>query len=666
MKKFGTRVTACIKSYPGSRKKKKEEERQGREARAEEERKFRERRQRASEAAEDRSRITVPPSALQRDVGVAPSNRPMVDTVTRHQPRGLHTVNNAPVRPIRRKPLKEALESVNPLLAEDDPVNGIPTIYGAGSRYHEHSRPTTFRGSQQSLGQPTTTGESSESGALQPGVADAEDAPAELPLPRRRRRLPNRDVTRRQGRVFHGNELPEVLRIKYVSPTAVNPLTPRDEEDLHITPRSTNWDSTPSSPPTQQFHSNAPPVPALGEVVNGSIARRRARLSESTQEPEPSASSQTQIDERRVERNSLAEVLALPGYYGNGHLPLPAAIIITPDAGSSEADCGNERRSAAASNPSLPGHYLSVSASTECLTTTTSTTQERDISPASSLLSLPSYLYPGRLPRHLRTPTPSPQPSLLSIPTPRYSHTLSPASSLISLPSYLAPGRLPPSLRSSTLSLLSIATESSGTASLRRNLMRVLYEHALTHQRGGGGSGRDSMQSFSTSSSTREIFEGMVEVLANGGRERGSRVLEDVSEIGEGGEGEGGMGEEGGLESREIVGPVAYGVRATTSRDVLRRRGSRGNLRLESTVVGSHSVADAAQHTPSSAEERTSGSSVDVPRGADRDTVERVEVAEEWRRMVFTPSGQHVNPDIMTTVLAGVIEPGLGDFRIEF
>ena len=114
------------------------------------------------------------------------------------------------------------------------------------------------------------------------------------------------------------------------------------------------------------------------------------------------------------------------------------------------------------------------------------------------------------------------------------------------------------------------------------------------------------------------------------------------------------------------MGPVAYGVRATTSRDVLRRRASRENLRLETVAETRDSVVDELQHPSVNPDERESISSVDVLRDVDRDIIETDTMAEEWRRMFYTARGQDVNPDIMNTVLAGALESGFGDFSVGF
>ena len=246
--------------------------------------------------------------------------------------------------------LQEAIVSINPLTQEDVPIDGRPTIYGDGSRYHDYSRPDTFTIAKHPSGQPLENpriGKQSSqnssnlhvpiSAHSQPTADESADWP---PPPSRFNDYGN---PKRQGRVFHISELPSPLRAGHISRyTPMTPHSARDEEDLHLIPRS---QVTQYSTSTSFQRHTKPEVQQLGETINASINRRRARQARRESEsgsltipPRPQRASNTSSfvtsaanpasgadNEIRTLRNGTSTLVAMPGRYSTSQLPLPTS-----------------------------------------------------------------------------------------------------------------------------------------------------------------------------------------------------------------------------------------------------------------------------------------------------------------------------------------------------
>ena len=175
----------------------------------------------------------------------------------------------------QRNMRNQTLLHINPISTEDVPLglDGKPASWGPGSRFHAYSQPVTFRSPERSGGPPAIPRQSSERFStpgleildnLQLATEAGETGQPEWPLPMQS--LRNHHQIKRLGRIWSDIDLPELLRVTYVTAdTPSNPLSPQDEEDLHITPRSSGF---------------YPPM-----------------------------------NEHRVRRNMSAELLSLPGHY---------------------------------------------------------------------------------------------------------------------------------------------------------------------------------------------------------------------------------------------------------------------------------------------------------------------------------------------------------------
>ncbi|KAG7008177.1 hypothetical protein G7Y79_00006g017970 [Physcia stellaris] len=242
-----------------------------------------------------------------------------------------------------------------PLLTDDIPLDGIPTLHGDGSRFHQYSRPETFGGSSQAhedhpiqaARDPFKRPKNPVPLTLQSLEEEEEEATAR---PKNATQFGSNDKTKRQGRVFHDSELPPSLRIGYTDPadTPVTPLSPRDEADLHFTsppsiPRpATHIRPPPDLPTPPQNYSDPDLAHSISDLhlyrnvqpdaVNPDDfltpplpIPRRASISSTI--PSPSTGRWSNYLSRhdqdpRLHRNISAELLSLPGHHGDGHLPL--------------------------------------------------------------------------------------------------------------------------------------------------------------------------------------------------------------------------------------------------------------------------------------------------------------------------------------------------------
>lgn len=290
------------------------------------------------------------------------SHNPKVSELPEHE----HIVSNAGEDALRqyerdtyaahKAKLHETMLAVNPLFADDIPLDGIPTLHGDGSRFHRYSLPDTFGGSSQSnehhriqaARDPIKRPKNPVPVTLQ-SLEEAEEEEATT-RPKNTTQFGSNDKAKRRGRIFYDSELPAPLRIGYTDPanSPVTPLSPRDEAALHFTsPPFFGRSATPFRPPPRLptssqnrsdpdlAHSISDPHPhrsvqSDAENPDNLLTpplpiTRRASISSTI--PSPSTGRWSNYLSRHdqdphLHRNISAELFSLPGHYGDGHLAL--------------------------------------------------------------------------------------------------------------------------------------------------------------------------------------------------------------------------------------------------------------------------------------------------------------------------------------------------------
>ena len=255
--------------------------------------------------------------------------------------------------------LHKTILAVNPLSSDEIPLDGIPTLHGDGSRFHQYSRPDTFGGPSQSKehGQiqaardPFKRPRNPVPFTLQSLEEEEEEATTR---PQNATQFDSNVKAKRQGRVFHDSELPAPLRIGYtdLADKLVTPLSPRDEADLHFTPPP--FIRRPAPPLRPPPRLPTPPQNRSDPDLAHSISDPRLHRSLQSDEVNPDdfltpplpttrrASISSTIPSTSTGRwstdylsrhdqdpplhhNTSTELLSLPGHYGNGHLALTSS-----------------------------------------------------------------------------------------------------------------------------------------------------------------------------------------------------------------------------------------------------------------------------------------------------------------------------------------------------
>lgn len=416
--------------------------------------------------------------------------------------------------------LRDTLLAVNPLLADDAPLDGIPTLHGDGSRFHQYSRPDTFSGPSQSNEQRQTQAARDPcKRPANPVSLTLQSFEGEEDEERKRRKRKGRegegeattkaqnatrssshDKAKRHGRVFYNSELPQPLRIGYTDPAGrpVTHLSARDEADLHFSSAPfTQRPATPSRPP---FRVPTPPQhpldPDLAHAIDHPVLPENVQSTPENPDdfltpllpitrrasPFSTTSHQSHHDhDPRLHRNASTEILSLPGHYGTGHLALPS-----------------------------------------------------------------------------QSPSPSSTPRS-SYPSIRSSY---------------------PSIRSS---LLSISTDSTDTKSLRNKLVHILSEHSSKHPNPSTKSSSMTTPETGSSDSLFRKVADIVAMPGHYGRSFGSASA-PTREAGAEKEKEKKAEKEKKVDKETAtgaMGPVMRSVRAKTSADILRPQPSHENLRLD-------------------------------------------------------------------------------------